>query len=76
MSDGNGFGKHVILFRVGNSSLVHADNRKKNTLILNKVPTNGLDDTTLTAEAIYSINFSEQQQQQQKKILKSTLQWN
>ena len=45
-------------------------------LILNKGPTNGLDDTKLTAESKYSINFTEQQQQQQKLILKSTLQWN
>ena len=76
LSDGHGFGKHIILFRVCNNSLVHADNRKKEILILNKGPTNGLDDTKLTAESKYSINFTEQQQQQQKLILKSTLQWN
>ena len=31
---------------------------KKGILILGKGPTQGLDDTTLTAEAQYSINFS------------------
>ena len=34
----------------------------KKTLILHKSPTDKLDDTTITAEAEYSINFSEQQQ--------------
>ena len=33
---------------------------KKDILILAKVPTQRLDDTTLTAEAEYAINFSEQ----------------
>ena len=32
---------------------------KKNILILGKGPTDGLVDTTLTAEAKYSINFRE-----------------
>ena len=39
------------------SSSVHPDNKKKDILILGKGPTQGLDDTTLTAEAEYSINF-------------------
>ena len=37
---------------------VYTDNKKKDILILGKGPTQGLDDTTLTAEAQYSINFS------------------
>ena len=42
-------------------SSVHVDNKKKDILILdNKGPTRGLDDTTLTTEKEYSINFSEQ----------------
>ena len=41
--------------------MVHIDNRKKDVLILGKRPTDGLDDTTLTAEKDYSINFIEQQ---------------
>ena len=34
---------------------------KKNISILGKGPTDGLDDTTLTTETEYLINFSEQQ---------------
>ena len=37
---------------------MHIDNKKKEILILGKGPTQGLDDTTLTTEAQYSINFS------------------
>ena len=40
------------------SSSVHIDNKKKDILIPGKGPTQGLDDTTLTAEVQYSINFS------------------
>ena len=40
------------------SSSVHIDNKKKYILILGKGPMQGLDDTTLKAEAEYSINFS------------------
>ena len=38
---------------------VHVDNKKKNILILGKGPTDGLDDTVLTAEKEYSINLTE-----------------
>ena len=40
------------------SSSVHIDNKRKDILIFGEGPTQGLDDTTLTAEAKYSINFS------------------
>ena len=40
------------------SSSVHIDNENKNILILGERPSQGLDDTTLTAEAIYLINFT------------------
>ena len=33
--------------------------RKKDILILGESPTQGLDETTLTAEKKYSINFTE-----------------
>ena len=36
---------------------VHVDNKKKDDLILGG-PTQGLDGTTLTAEKLYSINFT------------------
>ena len=57
------FCKNGILYGVDNSSSVHANNRKKDNLILCKGPTEGLDDTIVTAETEYSINFIEQQQQ-------------
>ena len=38
---------------------MHIDNKNKNTLILGEGPTQGLDDTTLTAEAKYLINFTQ-----------------
>ena len=41
------------------SSSVHANNKTKNILILGEDITQGLDDTTLTAEKNYSINFTE-----------------
>ena len=40
------------------SSTTKTDNRKKDILILGKGPTQGLD-YTLSAEKIYSINFTE-----------------
>ena len=38
---------------------VHVDNKKKYILILGEGPTQGLNDTTRTAEKKYSINFTE-----------------
>ena len=38
---------------------MHVDNIGKDTLILGKRPTQGSDDTTLTAEAKYPINFTQ-----------------
>ena len=43
------------------SSSVHINNKEKDILILGFGPTQGLDNTTLTAEAQYSINFSRSQ---------------
>ena len=40
------------------SSSVHVDNKKKDILILGEGPTQGLNDTTLTAEKKHSINFT------------------
>ena len=39
------------------SSSVHIDDKKKDILILGIGPTDGLDDTTLTAEKEHSMNF-------------------
>ena len=41
------------------SSSVHIDNKRKDMLILDEGPTQGLDDTTLTAEAKLPINFTQ-----------------
>ena len=54
-----GFGKNVIIFGADMSSSVHVDNKKKDISVLGEGPTQGLDDTTLTAEKKYSINFTE-----------------
>ena len=40
------------------NSSVHMDSKKKDILTLGICPTQGLDDTTLSVEAQYSINFS------------------
>ena len=40
---------------------MHIKNKEKDILILGKGPVDGLDDTPLTAEKEYSINFTEQQ---------------
>ena len=45
-------GKNVIIFVADMSSSVHIDNKGKDIVILGKGPTQGLDDTTLTAETI------------------------
>ena len=41
------------------SSFVHIDNKNKEILIFGEETTQGLDATTLTAEAKYSINFAQ-----------------
>ena len=52
-------GKNVIIFGADMSSLVHFDNKYKHILIHGEGPTQGLGDTTLTAEPIYPINFTQ-----------------
>ena len=61
LSDCGSFGKNVIIFGTDMSSLAHIDNRKKDILVLGNGPTDGLDDSTLTTEKEYSINFTKQQ---------------
>ena len=51
-------GKNVIIFGADLSSSVHIDNKFKYILMLDEGPTQGLDDTTLTAEAKY-IDFTQ-----------------
>ena len=52
-------GRNVIIFGVDLNSCVHIDNKGKDILIFGGGPTQGLDDTTLTAEAKYPINFTQ-----------------
>ena len=54
-------GENIIIFGVNMSSSVHIGNKNKDILILGEGPTQGLDDTTLTAEVevIYPINFAQ-----------------
>ena len=51
-------GKNDIIFGADMSSSLHTDNKGKDILTLGEVPTQSLDDTTLTAEAIYPIKFT------------------
>ena len=52
------FDRTVIIFGVDMSSSVHVDNKGKNILILGIGPTQGLGEHSLTAEKMYSINFT------------------
>ena len=52
------WGKNAIIVEVDMSSSAHINNKKKDILILGKGPAQGLDDTTLAAEAQHSVNFS------------------
>ena len=49
----------TFIFETAMSSSVHIDNKGKDILILGEGPTQRLDDTTLAAEAIYTINFTQ-----------------
>ena len=58
-TSGNAFGRNCVIFGVDMSFSVHVDNKKKDISIVGKGPTQGLDGTTMTAEKLYSINFTE-----------------
>ena len=58
-SIGDGVGKNVVILGADISSSSHIDNKKKDSLILEKGPTQGLEHT-LTAEKLYSINFTKE----------------
>ena len=51
------WGKNRIIFGVDVSSSVHNDNKNKDISILGEWARRGLDNTTLTAETKYSINY-------------------
>ena len=64
--DGKGFfshpsggtGRNVIIFGADMNSSSHIDNKGKDILILVKSPTQGLGEHSLSAEKMYSINFT------------------
>ena len=51
-------GRNVIIFGVHESSLVHANNKAKNIYVMCDLFVQGINDTTLYAEKIYSQNFT------------------
>ena len=51
--------ENVVIFRADMSSSVHIDNKNKDILVLGEGLTQGLNNTTLTAETKYSIYFTE-----------------
>ena len=54
------FGRNVIIiFGVDMNSSVHVDNKGKDILILGRGPTQGLGEHSLTAEKMYSVNFTD-----------------
>ena len=55
---GIGFGQNLLNFGVDMSFSAHIGNKKKDILVLRKGPTQGLDQHSLTAEKMYSINFT------------------
>ena len=56
---GSSRGKNAVIFGADISSSVHVDNTNKDILVLGKGPTDRLDDSTITAEAKYPINFTQ-----------------
>ena len=57
-SFGHAYGQNVIIFGADLSRSIHSTNKTKNDLVLGKDFVQGLDDTTIYAEKLYSINFT------------------
>ena len=55
---GDGYGQNVIVFGVDMNSSSHIDNKGKDILIFGIGPMQGLGEYSLTAEKMYSINFT------------------
>ena len=55
---GGGFGQNFIIFGVDMNSSIHIDNKGKDILTLGIGPTQGVREHSLTAEKIYSTNFT------------------
>ena len=55
------WGKNVVIFGVNYSSSVLTDNKKKKILVFGEGQTQQLDDTSISTETRYSINFPRSQ---------------
>ena len=51
-------GRNVLIFGVHDNSLVHANNKANNIYVMGDLFVQGINDTTLYAEKIYSQNFT------------------
>ena len=51
-------GRNVLIFGVHESSLVHANNKGNNIYVMGDLFVQGINDTTLYAEKVYSQNFT------------------
>ena len=58
-SFGNDVFRNVVIFGVDNSSSSHTDNRKNHFLVLGEGPTQGINDSSGSAENKFSFIFSE-----------------
>ena len=52
-------GRNVLIFGVHESSLTHANNKANNIFVMGDGFVQGINDTTLYAEKIYSLNFTQ-----------------
>ena len=52
-------GRNVLIFDVHEFSLLHSNNKANNIYVMGKGPIQGIDDTTLYAEKVYSQNFTQ-----------------
>ena len=71
-TDGS-YGKNIIIFGADMSSSVHVDNKGKDILILSEGRTQGLDDTKLTSEGKYLINFKQSGKRSVYTIMEATV---
>ena len=58
LPDGS-FGRNAVIFGIDMSSSAYVDNKRKDILISGTGPTQGLGEHSLTAEKMYSINFTD-----------------
>ena len=52
-------GRNVLTFGVHESSLLHSNNKANNIYVMGIGPVQGIDNTTLYAEKVYSQNFTQ-----------------